>query len=73
MDVQLLIGCVVRFTAQIGTYQYGFFRLPRFDLHQAKWSDWYLGSPSGSGVNLGTPEIKIAVDSNSIRIPIPEI
>ena len=50
-----------------------FFRLPRFNLHQAKWSDWYLGSPSGSGVNFGTPEIKIAVDSNSIRIPITEI
>ncbi len=50
-----------------------FFRLPRFNFHHAKWSDWYLGSPSGSGINFGTPEIKIAVDSNSIRIPLTEI
>ena len=50
-----------------------FFRLPRFNLHHAKWSDWYLGSPSGSGVNFGTPEIKLAVDSNSIRIPLTQI
>ena len=50
-----------------------FFRLPRFNLHHSKWSDWYLGSPSGSGINFGTPEIKIAVDSNSIRIPLSEI
>ena len=47
-----------------------FFRLPKFYLHQAKWSDWYMGSPSGSGVNFGTPEVKVAVDSNSIRIPL---
>ena len=50
-----------------------FFRLPHFNLHHSKWSDWYLGSPSGSGVNFGTPEIKVAVDSNSIRIPLTQI
>ena len=50
-----------------------FLRLPRFNLHHSKWSDWYLGSPSGSGVNFGTPEFKIAVNSNSIRVPLTEV
>ena len=49
------------------------FPAPAFDFHHAKWSDWYLGLPSGSGVNFGTPEVKIAVDSSSFRIPLTAI
>lgn len=50
-----------------------FFRLPEFHFHQSKWSDWYLGSPSGEGGQLGTPEVKLAVDSQTIRIPLTEM
>ena len=47
-----------------------FFRLPEFHLHRSKPSDWFLGSPSSSGLSLG--EV-LSVTSQSIRIPITEI
>ncbi len=50
-----------------------FFRLPQFHLHGSKWSDWHLGSPSGSGVQIGTPEVRVGVDSQSIRVAISEV
>ena len=50
-----------------------FFRLPSFHLHQAKWSDWYMGSPSGEGGQIGTPEVRVGVDSQTIRVPLTEI
>lgn len=50
-----------------------FIRIPTFNLHRSKWSDWYMGSPSGEGGQLATPEIKVGVDSQTIRIPMTEI
>lgn len=50
-----------------------FFRIPTFDIHNARWSDWYMGSPSGEGGQIGTPEVKVGVDSQTIRIPMTEV
>ena len=50
-----------------------FFRLPTFNLHHSKWSDWYMGSPSGEGGQFGTPEVRVGVDSQTIRIPMTEV